>query len=327
MRAVVATSPGGPEVLQIVELPAPVPGPDEVTIRVQAFGLNRAESYYRSGNYGTFVPSQALGIEAVGEVLEDPSGRLARGQRIATAMGGMMFRRHGGYAEQIAVQASNVVAIDADLDLVRLAALPEATLTVWGALDKNLGIAAGQSLLVRGATSSVGMAAVTYAKARGLTVIGTTRNPASLDALMALGADHALLDDGALAARVRELVPDGVHNALEVVGAATVRDTLKAVRHWGQVAVVGLLSGPPVLESFNLMGDLPGTVRLSFFSSGLLGSEVLPLSESPLSWVARQVASGAIPSTLARSFPVEEIQDAHRLLDAGTAGGKLVVTF
>ncbi len=327
MRAVVAMSPGGPEVLRLTELAAPEPAADEVAIRVHAFGLNKAESYYRSGNYGTFVPNQALGIEAVGEVLSDPSGRFARGQRVATAMGGMMFSRHGGYAEQIAVKASNVVAIDADLDAVRLAALPEATLTVWGALDKNLGIEAGQSLLVRGATSSVGLAALTYAKARGLTVIATSRTPASLDALRMLGADHAVLDDGEVSSRVRALMPAGVDNALEVVGAATVRDTLRAVRHWGQVAVVGLLGGPPVLASFNLMGDLPNTVRLSFFSSGLLGSEHMPLSESPLNWVAHQVASGAIQSTLAQSFPIERIQEAHRLLDAGTAGGKLVVTF
>lgn len=112
-----------------------------------------------------------------------------------------------------------------------------------------------------------------------------------------------------------------------MVGAATVKDTLKAVRHWGQVAVVGLLGGPPVLERFNLMGDLPNTVRLSFFSSGLLGSDALPLRDSPLNWVADQIARGAMPDTVARTFPVEAIREAHRLLDAGTANGKLVVTF
>jgi NADPH2:quinone reductase len=327
MRAVVAREPGGPEVLQLVEIEAPMAREGEVEIRVRAFGLNKAESYYRAGNYGRFVPGQALGIEAVGDIVKDPSGRFAPGQRVATAMGGMMFSRHGGYAEHIAVSASNVVAIQADLPVERLAGLPEAYLTVWGALDKNLEIRAGQTLLVRGATSSVGLAAVAYGKARGLTVIGTTRNPASMSQVRGAGADQVVVDDGSVHARVRELVPGGVDAALEVVGAATVKDTLKAVRPWGQVAVVGLLGGPPVIGSFDLMGDLPNTVRLSFFGSGLLGSAALPLDESPLDWVAAQVAAGRMPDTVARTFAVEHIREAHRLLDSGEAGGKIVVTF
>lgn len=327
MRAVIAKAPGGPEVLEVAEIEAPTASEGEVEVRVRAFGLNKAESYYRSGNYGTFVPGQALGIEAVGEVIRDPSGRFAIGQRVATAMGGMMFSRHGGYAERIAVKASNVIAIHADLPSERLAALPVAYLTVWGALDKNLEIDAGQSLLVRGATPSVGLAAVAYAKARGLMVIGTTRRQAGTELVRGAGADHVVIDDGSIHAKVREIFPDGVNAALEVVGASTIRDTLKAVRPWGQVAVVGLLGGPPLIESFNLMSDLPNTVRLSFFSSGLLGSPTLPLDSSPLNWVAEQVARGAIADTVSRTLPVDQIQEAHRLLDSGAADGKIVMTF
>ena len=327
MKAVIAKHPGGPEVLQLVDIDPPQPQSDEVKIRVKAFGLNKAESYYRSGNYGKFVPGQALGIEAVGEIAEDPSGIFNIGQKVATAMGGMMFARHGGYAEYITVKASNVVAIDSDLSYEKLAALPEAYLTVWGALDKNLQIADGQTLLVRGATSSIGLTAITYAKLRGLTVIATTRNANSISKLKSIGADHVVIDDGAIHETVKAIVPMGVENVIEIVGAATVKDSLKCVRPWGQVVVVGLLSGPPVLESFNLMGDLPGTVKLSFFSSGLLGTNALPLSESPLNSIAVHVASGRIPGTIGKTFKVEDIQDAHRLLDCGTANGKIVVLF
>jgi len=327
MKAIIAKHPGGPEVLELVDIDQPVAQEGEVKIRVKAFGLNKAESYYRSGNYGTFVPDQALGIEAVGEIIDDPSGKFRVGQRVAAAMGGMMFTHHGGYAEYITVNASNVVAIDSEISDERLAALPEAYLTVWGALDKNLQIAYGDSLLVRGATSSVGMAAVAYAKARGLTVIATTRNPASVDKLKSIGADHVVIDDGDIHEKVRAIIPEGVDNALEVVGAATLKDTLKSIGQWGQVVVIGLLGGAPVLESFNLMGDLPATVKLSFFSSGLLGSAALPLNESPLNWVAEQIASGAMPNTIAKTFDAENIQKAHRLLDSGTANGKIVVTF
>ena len=327
MKAVIARQPGGPEVLQLVDIDQPQTQKGEVKIHVKAFGLNKAESYYRSGNYGKFVPGQALGIEAVGVIVEDPGGNYNVGQKVATAMGGMMFARHGGYAEYITVNANNVVAFDSELSYAELAALPEAYLTVWGALDRNLQIAEGETLLVRGATSSIGLAAVTYAKIRGLTVIATTRNANSEAKLKSMGADHVVIDDGAIHEKVKAIAPAGVDNAIEIVGAATVKDTLKCIRAWGQVVVVGLLSGPPVLDSFNLMGDLPGTVKLSFFSSGILGTEKLPLDDSPLNWIAHKVANGSIPSTLGKTFRVEDIQEAHRLLDRGTANGKIVVSF
>lgn len=327
MKAVIANRAGGPEVLSVVEIEEAPLEKGEVKIEVQAFGLNKAESYYRSGNYGTFVPGRAPGIEAVGVVLEDTTGSFQAGDRVATAMGGMMFGRHGGYAQIITVNAENVVAITSGLEIEVLASLPESYLTVWGALDKNLGIKAGQSLLVRGGTSAVGQAAITYAKARGLHVLATTRKEAGVAGLKAIGADHVMIDDGEIHERVRAILPLGVDNALEVVGAATLRDTLKSVKAWGQVTVIGLLGGPPVLNQFNLMGDLPNTVKLSFFSSGLLGSVAMPLHDSPLDWVAHQVNDGHIPRIVARVFEVEDIQEAHRLLDAGTAGGKIVVRF
>lgn len=327
MKAVIAKKPGGPEVLQIVDIDQPITQKGEVKIRVKAFGLNKAESYYRSGNYGEFVPDQALGIEAVGEIIEDPDGAFNIGQKVVTAMGGMMFGRHGGYAEYITVNASNVIAIDSELSYEKLAALPEAYLTVWGALDKNLQIVDGETLLVRGATSSIGLTAVAYAKLRGLTVVATTRNPDSIDKLKSMGADHVIIDDGDIHEKLKAIIPEGVDKAIEIVGVATLKDTLKSIRPWGQVVVVGVLSGPPILESFNLMGDLPNTVKLSFFSSGLLGTESLPLIESPLNLIADQVAKGGIPSTVAKTFNIEDIQEAHRLLDSGSANGKIVVSF
>ena len=327
MKAVIANQPGGPEVLQLVDIDEPEVKAGEVKIRVRAFGLNKAESYYRSGNYGTFVPGQALGIEAVGEVVEDTTGQLRPGQKVATAMGGMMFSRHGGYAQYISVNAGNVIALDSNLSYPQLAALPEAYLTVWGALDKNLQIAAGQTLLVRGATSSIGQAALAYAKYRGLSVIATTRNASSQSRLMDIGADHVVVDDGDIHPQIREIVPDGVDNAIEVVGAKTVKDTLKAVRPWGQVVVVGLLGGAPILESFNLMGDLPNTVKLSFFSSGMLGTPALPLHDSPLNEIAKAIENGKMSGGIGKAFPIDDIKQAHRELDQGTAGGKIVVSF
>jgi NADPH:quinone reductase len=325
MKAIIASKPGGPEVLKIIETQEPKTQADEVKIKVRAFGLNKAESYYRSGAYGIFSSELALGYEAVGEVMEDPSGTFQRGQKVATAMGGMMLARHGGYAEFITVKLNNVIKIESKLGFKALAALPEAYLTVWGALEKCLRIREGQSLLVRGATSSLGLAAVIYAKMRGLTVIATTRSAESSEKLKSVGADYVVVDHGDIHATVQAIFPEGIDHAIEIVGAATLLDTAKCIKPWGEVVMVGLLGGPPILKSFNLMMDLPNTVKLSFFNSQMLGTEVLPLKESPLNSIAEKIANGSIPSTLAKVYSFEEIQEAHQLLDSGKAGGKIVV--
>ncbi|POA18726.1 alcohol dehydrogenase [Pseudomonas sp. FW300-N1A1] len=326
MKAYVIEQPGGPQVLQMRDIPTPEPTADEVQIRVRAFGLNRAETYLRAGKMGDITAPRVPGIEAVGEVLHDPAGVLRTGQRVATAMGGMQFSRNGSYAEQVTVLRSNVISLDdTSLSWEELATLPEAYLTVWGALDKSLAIQRGQTLLIRGGTSSVGLAAIIYAKARGLTVIATTRTAANAQRLYEMGADEVVVDNGDIAGRIGEVAPEGVDAALEVVGATTLRDTLKTLRPFGAVSVIGLLGGPPVVERLHLMQDLPGGTRLNFFPSGLLGTPALPLHNTPLPWLAREMAAGRIPSIRTRTFAFDEVRDAHRLMESDRALGKLVV--
>jgi NADPH:quinone reductase-like Zn-dependent oxidoreductase len=326
MKAYVIEQPGGPEVLQLRDIPSPEPAPDEVQIRVRAFGLNRAETYLRAGKMGDITTPRVPGIEAVGEVIHDPAGVLRTGQRVATAMGGMQFSRNGSYAEQVTVLRNNVISLDdTSLSWEELATLPEAYLTAWGALDKSLAIQHGQTLLVRGGTSSVGQAAITYAKARGLIVIATTRSSANTQRLYEIGADEVVIDSGDIAQRIREVAPQGVDAALEVVGATTLRDTIKTLRPFGAVSVIGLLGGPPVVEQFHLMQDLPGGTRLNFFPSGLLGTPALPLQDTPLPWLAKELAAKRMPSIHTRTFAFDEVRHAHRLMESDRALGKLVV--
>ena len=271
---------------------------------------------------GQVVP----GIEAVGEVVEDPSGTLRVGQKVATAMGGLQFSRHGSYAEEVTVLRSNVADLTGTtLSWEDLAALPESYLTVWGALGKLLSGAQGQTVLVRGATSSVGQAGVAYAKALGHRVIATTRSPENAARLAAIGADEVVIDTGAIAVTVREIAPEGVDVALEVVGAATARDTLATLKPFGHTIVVGLLGGAPVIDNLNLMSDLPQAARLAFFGSALLGSPALPLAQSPLSWIADRIAAGSIPSLRVKTFDFDDVQRAHSLIESDRALGKLVV--
>jgi len=325
MKAITIEVAGGPDVLTVGARPEPSVENGEVKIRVRAFGINRVESYYRAGSHGTLLPGRIPGIEAVGEVSADPSGTFKPGQKVVAVMGGMMFARDGSYAEYTTVRLNQVLAIDSDIDFVLLAALPEAYLTVWGALDRSLGIQSGETLLVRGATSSVGLAAVIYAKARGLAVIATTRNEKRRARLIELGADHVIIDSGEIADSVREITPEGVDKALEIVGASTLKDSLKTVRHWGEVAVIGQLGGSLQVEHLGLTSDLPNTVKMSFFSSGLLGSAQLPLDKSPLNWIAEQVHQGGMPDITAEVFQAEDIRTAHTKMDENRAFGKLVV--
>lgn len=326
MKAYVIERPGGPEVLKLQDMPSPVAKADEVTIRVRAFGLNRAEAYLRAGMMGEITTPRIPGIEAVGEIISDPSGTYRTGQRVATAMGGMQMARPGSYAEEVSVLRNNVINLDGtNQSWEELAALPEAYLTVWGALTKSLAVKEGQTLLVRGATSSVGLAAVIYARTLGLKVIATTRTPANMSRLREVGADEVVVDNGQVADLVRKLVPEGVDRALEVVGAATLRDTIKALRPFGAVSVIGLLGGPPILDRLHLMQDLPGAIQLSFFGSGLLGTRVLPLSDAPLGSLAQETASGRIPSLRTRTFDFDDVAAAHSFMESNRALGKLVV--
>lgn len=326
MKAYVIEKTGGPDVLQIRDIPSPAPKGDEVRIRVKAFGLNRAEAYLRAGQMGPIDGLRVPGIEAVGEVLEDPSKTFRTGQRVATAMGGMQFTRNGSYAEEVTVLRSNVIDMDGTtLSWEELAALPQAYLTIWGALDRSLAIAAGQRILIRGATSTVGLAAIAYAKRSGLHVIATSRSEKHAALLKETGAHTVLVDDGEIAAAVKQRYPEGLDAALEIVGAATLRDSARTLRPFGALTVIGLLSGPPVLDRFNLMTDLPPAVRLSFFPSQLFGSPALPLQHAPLRAIAEDVAAGKVPSNLETVFDFDEVRKAHELLESHRTPGKIVV--
>src|SRR5215469_7071743 len=213
MRAIVITKPGGAEVLQIQELPEPVVADGEVLIRVRAFGVNHAETHMRKGEWPEATP--VSGIEAVGTVAADPSGMLAEGTKVLTIMGGLGRTRNGSYAEYTLAQAANVVPIETSLDWTHLAAIPESYATAWLTLRDNLELAAGQSLLVRGATSALGQAAVNIASDLGARVVATTRRADRAALLRSLGAHDVIIETGSIAGQVRELTPDGADRVLD----------------------------------------------------------------------------------------------------------------
>ncbi len=321
MKAVMIREAGGPEVLILEDRPIPTPKPGWVLIRVRAIGLNRSELFTRQGHSPNVRFPRILGIEAVGEVVEAPNGEFAPGDKVATAMGGMGRAFDGGYAEYTLVPASQVQKIETGLDWATLGALPEMVQTAHGSLHTSLRLEAGQTLLIRGGTTSVGLAAAILAKKLGATVIATTRNPEREAMLIDNGADHVIIDDGEIAGAVRGLLPKGADRVLELVGTTTLLDSLKGVGRGGAVCMTGMVGGRWEFERFSPMDAIPTAVSLTTYAGGAEDFMATPLQD-----FIDQLESAGANAPIGMVFAIDEIIEAHRAMEDNRAGGKIVVT-
>ena len=321
MRAIVLDAPGPPDALTIRELPVPTPAVGWVLIEVKAFGLNRSELHTRQGLASGVTFPRVLGIEAVGVVARCPGGEFPVGQQVATMMGGMGRTFDGGYAEYTCVPASQVIAFASDLEWSTLGAVPEMLQTAYGSLTVGLDAQPGQSILIRGGTSSVGMAAAVLAKQRNMTVLSTTRSANKTAALTEIGADYVLIDDGNVARQVRDILSAGVDTALELVGTPTLADTLQSSRQHGVVCFTGMLSNVWTVRDFYPIEYLPRGVRLTAYHG-----EADDLPTAVLQEFLDAVAAGDAVVPIDRVYGFDRIVDAHAAMEAGGAAGKLVVT-
>ena len=312
MRAVVLDAvPAPPEALVVRERPVPQPERGWVLIEVRAFGLNRSELKTRLGLADPDVTLPRVpGIEATGVVAACPGGELAVGQQVVAMMGGMGRRFDGGYAEFTCVPVAQAIPFRSELPWTTLGAVPETLQTAYGALTVGLDVQPGQTLLIRGGTSSV-----------GLTVVATTRSEAKAGALREAGADHVVVDDGAIAARVRELVPGGVDATLELVGTPTLHDSLEATRVHGVVCSAGYLSNEWIVPDFYPAGFLPNGVRLSGYSG-----DASDLPPAVLQEFLDAAAAGEATVPIAKTYTMDEIAAAHDDMEHDRVAGKLVVS-
>jgi NADPH2:quinone reductase len=322
MRAIVVEQAGGPEVLQLREWPKPEPCPGWVLIQIKAFGLNRSEMFTRQGHSPSVRFPRVLGIECVGVVEAAPGGEVTPGQTVAALMGGLGRAYDGGYAEYTLVPARQVIPVQTDLPWATLAALPETYLTAWGSLFDALEVRAGQTLLVRGGTSSVGMAAIDLAKGHGLTVLATTRNPARAAILRDAGADEVIIDNGQIAEAVRRSHPDGVERVLDLVGTVTLLDSLRAAAPRGIVCDSGILGNAWTLAEFEPLTAIPSTVKLTAYSSETVTADG---NTAALQQIVDGVAAGRYHPRIDRIFRLEDLVEAHRSMEESQATGKLVV--
>src|SRR3984885_13496902 len=311
MRAVVLDGPGPPEALVIRDIPVPDPAVGWVLIRVRAFGLNRSELHTRLGLAQGVTFPRVPGIEAVGQVAECPGGEFAPGQQVATLMGGMGRVFDGGYAEYTCVPAGQVIPFRSDLDWSVIGAVPEMLQTASGSLDVGLDARPGQSILIRGGTSSVGMATAVLAKQRGMTVLSTTRSPGKSTALADVGADHVLIDDGQVAGQVRRILAGGADCALELIGTPTLPDTLRSVRVHGVVCFTGMLSNQWTVRDFYPIDYLPRGVRLAAY-----GGESADLPPLLLQDFLDRVAAGTAVAPIGHVYRLDQIVEAHAAMEA-----------
>jgi NADPH:quinone reductase len=321
MRAIVLEKFGGLDSLVYKEIPEPEPKAGFVVIQIKAFGINHAEMHMRRGEWAEAAP--VSGIECVGLVKSCPGGEFPVGANVAALMGGLGRTINGSYAEYTRAPASNVALIESDLPWAELAAIPETYATAWTCLFRNLEVQRGQLLVIRGATSSFGQAALKMAVNAGARVVATTRNRERFTLLEKLGAERCEIERRDLSKHIAEAKK--IDAVLDLVGNSVALDSLAMLRRGGRSCLAGFLGGLDPIPDFNPLLQMPSGVHLSFFGSFVFGSPGFPLSDVPLQQVAADAATGRLDVRPARIFRFEEIREAHRVMEANEARGKMVV--
>ncbi len=323
MKAIVINKDGDTNQLVIKDIPTPVPQPDEILIKIKAFGINRAEIYMRQGLWGDVA--EVSGIECVGLVENDPSGILSKGQKVAAIMGGMGLTRNGSYAEYTCLSTQNVFPVETSLSWVDFAAIPESYATAWSCLHENMNIKENETIFIRGGTSALGQAAINIAaNIKGVTIISSTRSIERINELKALGCSKVFVENSMLNEKIREQYPAGIDSVMDIIGNTTLLDSLKMVKKNGAVCNAGFLGGSDPI-SFNPLVDMPPSVNLNFFASFQFGTDDFPIKNIPMQKIIENAEQGMYKIKPSNVFSFNEISKAHQLMESNNSGGKIVI--
>lgn len=321
MRAAVISESGGPEVFRIRYVDKPRPKPGFVLIRVRAFGINRSEIIARRTYNPTVRTGCILGVEAVGEVEEAPAGEFSKGSIVATAMGSLESEVYGTYAEFTCVYAKHVQRLKPMLTWSMLGAMPQIYQAAWGSLFQGLHMKPGETLLIRGGTTSVGLAAAAIATCHGVNVTATTRNIEHGNTLVRAGATRWILDSGLIAPYVAMNFPGEFDKVLDLIGTSTLMDSIYCAKVGGIVCHAGSVGDEYGVRQLKPMEHIPDTVSLTSYCGDANG-----FVRTPLQILVENVASGKLPLIIAKSFSLDQIADAHRYMEQNHGDGKVVIT-
>lgn len=313
MRAVVVHKAGGPEVLKIEERPIPEATDTQSVMRIHAFSVHRYEVLTREGGSPSVKFPRVIGIEAVGEVYQPAkNSHLKKGQRVFTISGGFGREFDGAYQDYALVPDNQLYAVDFDGSWEKFANYPETFYTAFGAL-KTIKPEPGKTLLVRGGTTGVGMAAIELGKAMGMNVTATSRRPERLQSLLDLGADSAILDTDE-----KLDTTDSFDKIVDMVGSIAIEDTLAHLNRGGFYTLVGMLSGEWIWNNFDPFENL-GEKYISAFD-GIVRQE----------WIDEMfelINKNNLEIPISKVFKLDDIQAAHEyVMKKDRPMGQVIVT-
>lgn len=320
MKAVVLEKVCLPEEMNIKEVQIPKIKNDHVLIKIFAFGLNHSELILRSSEIDNEYIKKPIipGIECVGEVIDKSNSNFEIGDKVIALMGGLGRSFDGSYAEFVLVPIKNVFKIKTNLSWNELASIPETYFTAYGSLFDCLQLNKNDSLLIRGGTSALGIAAIKLAKAIGTKVIATSTKQENYDLLKSLGADIVILDNENIKSEMDKHCPDGVTKILELVGPKTLSESLTYLKYHGILCDTGVLGGVYNLNNFDPIKEIPNGVYLTSFYSNY------PTQEK-IDEMFELLNKYNVKPYIFRTFKFDEIRQAHRMMENHETTGKLVV--
>lgn len=318
MKAIVIEKPCSANELKISEIPIPKIKSGHVLIKINAFGINRAEIFTRNGLSPSVEFPRVIGIECTG-IIEDPSdSHFKKGDKVFTLMGGLGREFDGSYAEYTLVPENQVYPLQLpEENWEILAAYPELYYTAYGSLFKSLKLQNDETLLIRGGTGSVALAAMQLAKSINVKTMATTRDEQKIGFLKENGADYVIIENDNFENQLKSYFPQGIDKVLELIGASTLKSSLKSLKQGGTVCMTGCLGGW-IVDSFEPLVDIPSESYLTSFDSTTVNKDTI---RDMFDFIEKY----NIKPRISKVFPLEEIGAAHSFLESNKANGKIVI--
>lgn len=324
MKAIILEKTCKADDLKVSTSSIPSPTPGMLVIKIRGFGINRSEVILRDYEADEeYINLPVIpGIECYGEVIDCGDTSFDNGDLVFALMGGMGRSFDGSYAEYTLVPEHHVFKISDEMikhyNNEELASLPETYYTAYGSLFNSLNLQEEEIILIRGATSALGLASIQLAKAMGCTIISTTRKKERINKLLSYGSDYVIIDDGTVSDKILELYPEGLDKVLELVGPITMEDSMKCVKIHGVLCITGILGGEEVFSNFNPMKYVPNGKYLTSFHSNN------PTRED-FDNIYELLIENDIKPCISQIYSLEEISEAHKLMESNEAFGKIVI--